>query len=287
MAEHPISRTGSLAGKTIAFLESRRATELARLIELQGGTPYITPTLREVPVQEENVFLPWLQQLAGGGFDVVVFLTGVGCRTLLDAADHLGMLNLVHEGLERCRVVARGPKPVQVLKQHQVRIDYVPPEPNTSDELLAEFKSWGLSGKRIGLQCYGGTTPFLDRLRTGLAAAGADVDEIMPYFWEGPSDDQPVRNLITACLEGRLDALAVMSSSQIHNLFSIAEEHDQAEALRRALADPRVLVAAIGPVARDAVESHGIPVRLEPEHPKMGHLVLALAARLGSPSQNH
>jgi uroporphyrinogen-III synthase len=281
MPDDAPSKAAPLAGKSIAFLESRRAMELARLIERQGGMPSITPTLREVPVEDGATLRPWLDRLAAAEFNVVIFLTGVGCRTLLDAAGRAGILDSVLAGLAASRLVARGPKPVQVLKDHQVRIDYLPPEPNTSDELLAELVGWNLPGKRIGVQCYGGTTPFLERLRAGLADAGAQVDEVMPYRWEGPIDDRPVRELIAACLAGRVDALAVMSSSQIHNLFAIAEDHDQAEALQQALNDPGVLVAAIGPVARDAIESHGIGVDLEPEHPKMGHLVMALAARLG------
>jgi uroporphyrinogen-III synthase len=282
MTDQRSPASGPLAGKTIAFLESRRAQEVARLIERQGGKPHITPTLREVPVEDEAAVRPWLERLSRSEFQVVVFLTGVGCRNLLEAAGRFGLLEASLAGLAASRVVARGPKPVQVLKEHWVRIDYVPPEPNTSDELLAEMVGWDLPGKRIGLQCYGGTTPFLERLRDGLAAAGAPVDAVMPYRWEGPVDDRPVRDLIAACLAGDVDALAVMSSSQIHNLFAIAEEHDQATALQRALNDPRVLVAAVGPVTRDAIEAHGVHVDLEPEHPKMGHLITAIAARLGS-----
>jgi uroporphyrinogen-III synthase len=280
MADQDPTVAGPLAGKTVAFLESRRAQEVARMIERQGGTPFITPTLREVPVEDETTLRPWLDRLAAPEFQVVVFLTGVGCRTLLEAATRFGILDAALAGLATTRVVARGPKPVQVLKEHRVRIDYVPPEPNTSDELLAEMVGWDLPGKRIGIQCYGGTTPFLERLRAGLAAAGAQVDEVMPYRWEGPLDDRPVRDLIAACLAGQVDALAVMSSSQIHNLFAVADEHDQAGTLQRALNDPRVLVAAVGPVTRDAIEAHGVRVDVEPEHPKMGHLITAIAARL-------
>jgi uroporphyrinogen-III synthase len=280
MTDQESSVAGPLAGKTVAFLESRRAQEVARMIERQGGTPFITPTLREVPVEDETTLRPWLDRLAAPEFQVVVFLTGVGCRTLLEAATRFGILDAALAGLAATRVVARGPKPVQVLKEHRVRIDYVPPEPNTSDELLAEMVGWGLARTRIGVQCYGGTTPFLERLRAGLAAAGAQVDEVMPYRWEGPLDDRPVRDLIAACLAGQVDALAVMSSSQIHNLFAVADEHDQAGTLQRALNDPRVLVAAVGPVTRDAIEAHGVHVDVEPEHPKMGHLIIAIAARL-------
>ena len=105
---------------------------------------------------------------------------------------------------------------------------------------------------------------------------------VAPYRWEGPADDRAVRHLIAACLAGRIDALAILSSSQIHNLFAIAEAHDQASALQRALNDPRVLVAAVGPVAAQAIEAHGVRVNLQPEHPKMGHLVTTLGPALAA-----
>jgi len=40
-----------------------------------------------------------------------------------------------------------------------------------------------------------------------------------------------------------------------------------------------MLVASIGPVCSEALLRHGLPVDLEPEHPKMGHLVVAVAQR--------
>jgi hypothetical protein len=39
------------------------------------------------------------------------------------------------------------------------------------------------------------------------------------------------------------------------------------------------IVASIGPVCSEALRRHGLPVDLEPEHPKMGHLVVAVAQR--------
>lgn len=272
-----------LAGRTVALLEARRSQEITRLIEQQGGTAYVAPLLREVPT-DDPYLLEWLARLAARQFQVVIFLTGVGCRALLDRARDAGRLPAVLDGLAGSRVVARGPKPVRVLKEHGVRIDFVPPEPNTSDELIAELAGWDLAGKQVGLQLYGGTTPYLDRLRSGLKSLGAEVDEVSPYRWEGPSDDRAVTGLIDACLAGRIDALAIFSSSQVHLLFAAAEDHDQGEALQAALNDPRVLVAAVGPVSAEAVEAHGVRVDLQPEHPKMGHLVLALAQALGSRS---
>ena len=272
--------SGPLAGRTIAVLEARRSDELRRLIERQGGAAYVAPALRETPVENDAEIRRWLGLLAQNRFDVVLFLTGVGCRALLDRAESYGELPAVLAALERARIVARGPKPVQVLKQAGVRVVFVPPEPNSSDELLAELASWQLAGKTVGVQLYGGSTPFIERLRAGLRALGAGVEEVAPYRWEGPIVEGQVRSLIDACLEGRIDALAILSSSQVNNLFAIAEEHEQAGALREALNQPRVLVAAVGPVSADAVRSHGVKVDLQPEHPKMGHLIMALAEAL-------
>lgn len=281
-AAPPASSPRPLAGRTIAFLEARRSEELARLIVQQGGTPYVAPALREVPAADPAPQRAWLARLAAGRFDVVLFLTGVGCRALLERAAEDGALDGVRAGLARARVVARGPKPVRVLREYGVRIDFVPPEPNTSDELLAELATWELAGKAVGVQLYGGSTPFLERLRAGLAALGARVDAVMPYQWDGPADEGAVRRLIAACLAGEIDALLILSSSQVHNLFAIAEAHDDAGALQQALNDRRVLVAAVGPVAAEAVVAHGVHVDLVPEHPKMGHLVAALGPALAA-----
>jgi uroporphyrinogen-III synthase len=48
------------------------------------------------------------------------------------------------------------------------------------------------------------------------------------------------------------------------------------EALLAALAT-RVVVASIGPMTSESLVDAGLTVDLEPEHPKMGHLVIALA----------
>ena len=277
LASFSMAESGPLTSRTIALLEARRSAEIARLIERQGGTPYVTPILREVPVEDSAPLQEWLRRVARGELEVVIFLTGVGCRALLGGADQAGELDAVKGGLDGVRVVARGPKPVQVLKEYGVRVDYVPPEPNTSEELLAAFAEWQLGGRTVGLQVYGGTTPYLERLREGLRGMGAEVDEVAPYRWEGPTDDTAVRALIDDCLQGRVDALAIFSSSQIHNLFAIAEEHDVASALQHALSSGSVMIASVGPVATQAIRSHGLPVHIEPEHPKMGHVVMALA----------
>ena len=265
-----------LHGRTVAFLESRRADELSRMIERAGGLPVSVPVVREVPIEDQGEIRRWLESLARGEFDVVIFLTGGGCRDLLERAEEYGLAADVVAALARVRVVARGPKPAHVLRQRAIPIAFIPPEPNTSDELLTELGNWDLSGRSIGLQLYGGASPFLDRLRAGLRALETRVFEVAPYRWEGPADLEPVRDLIGRCLTGKVDALALLSSSHIDGLFAVADEQAQGHLLRAALNDSRVLIAAIGPVTARAIEAHGVQVDVLPEHPKMGHLVRAL-----------
>lgn len=266
-----------LEGRTVALLEARRSAEVEHLIRMQGGVSLVAPALRELPVPDTRPLRAWLEALAEGRFSVVVFLTGVGCRALLDRADEFDMAERVYRGLEASRVVARGPKPVKVLREAGLRVDFVPPEPNTSDELLAELAGWALHGKHLGLQIYGGVTPFLERLRAGLEGLGTEVHEVAPYTWAGPADNSGIRRLIDACISGQVDALAIFSSSQAHNLFAVAEETDQTQALLDALNHPGFVVASVGPVASQALMSLGVHVDVQPEHPKMGHVVLALA----------
>jgi uroporphyrinogen-III synthase len=39
-----------------------------------------------------------------------------------------------------------------------------------------------------------------------------------------------------------------------------------------------IVVGSIGPTTSAALRAHGLPVDIEPEHPKSGHLVAAVAA---------
>jgi uroporphyrinogen-III synthase len=105
---------------------------------------------------------------------------------------------------------------------------------------------------------------------------------VAPYRWEGPADVAPVRDLIDALAAARVDALAIFSSSQIHNLFSIAEALGRETDLHDALNRPNLLIGSVGPVSSQAIRAHGLDVDVEPAHPKMGHLILALAEAFSS-----
>ena len=74
------SKSGGLAGLRVLSLESRRAAEMAKLIENYGGRAIVAPSMREVPLESNTEALEFARTLAANGFDMVILLTGVGTR---------------------------------------------------------------------------------------------------------------------------------------------------------------------------------------------------------------
>src|SRR3954470_14635622 len=71
------------AGLRVAAFESRMAGPMADLIRKHGGEPVEAPALREVPIGGNPQALEFARGLIAGEFDLVLFLTGVGARFLL------------------------------------------------------------------------------------------------------------------------------------------------------------------------------------------------------------
>src|SRR5580698_6636357 len=71
-------------GRVVVSFESRRAAEMASLVERHGGGPVSAPTLREVTIVENARALAFAHDLRDGAFDVVVLMTGVGTRALVE-----------------------------------------------------------------------------------------------------------------------------------------------------------------------------------------------------------
>src|SRR5215467_685110 len=75
-------------GLRVLAFESRRGKEIAQLISNNSGLPTVAPSTREVPESSEEQ-----QQLIQGilkqQFDAVIFMTGVGSRALIEAAEKI------------------------------------------------------------------------------------------------------------------------------------------------------------------------------------------------------
>jgi len=76
---------------------------------------------------------------------------------------------------------------------------------------------------------------------------------------------------------GEIDVAMFTSAQQVANLVKLADDLGLSEELRAAFR--RIVVASIGPTTSEMLRGRGLPVDLEPTHPKMGHLVQDAAQR--------
>lgn len=268
----------NFAGLRVLSLESRRGAEMAKLIASHGGEAMIAPSMREIPLETNTDALAFGRALFAGAFDMVIFLTGVGTRALARVVEMIYPRDQYLAELRKVAVVARGPKPVAVLKEWNVPIAATAPEPNTWRELLRALDenaaALPLKGKRIAVQEYGVPNP---ELIAGLAARGAQVTSVPVYEWGLPEDTGPLHSAIAAMAHNETDVILFTTATQADHLLQIAAEMNEEDAVRRALSS--MVVASIGPTTSERLREFGIAPDMEPSHPKMGFLVSEAAQR--------
>ncbi|MDB5351684.1 MAG: uroporphyrinogen decarboxylase [Planctomycetota bacterium] len=263
-----------LNGLRVAAFESRMAGPMSDLIRKHGGEPIEAPALREIPIGCNPQAIEFAKTLIAGGFDLVIFLTGVGTRYLLQEIEPEIEARTVLDALARVTVVARGPKPLAVLREWKVRVDLQVPEPNTWRDILAALDTYkSVHGLRVAVQEYGKPAP---ELISGLIDRGAIVTSVPVYRWALPEDTGPLRRAIREIGQNRIDVALFTSAQQVVHLLQIADEEGLGTEVRGALRD-RVLVGSIGPTTSETLREQGLERHVEPEHPKMGHLVAAVA----------
>ncbi len=253
-------------GLRVLSFESRRATEIAELIRRQGGDPFVAPSMREAPIENNPEAFAFAERLFRGEFDMMILLTGVGTRALDKVLASHYPPHAFAEALRKIAVIARGPKPLAVLREMQVPVTIAVPEPNTWRELLAATAT--RPERKIAIQEYGKSNP---ELLAGLRARGAEVTAVRVYQWDLPEDTAPLREAVRRIAEGQADVAMFTTSIQLTHLFRIAAETGSQEAVHNGLR--RMVIASIGPTTTEALEEFGLQPDIVPSHPKMGFLV--------------
>jgi len=271
------------AGRRVLALESRRAREMSVLITNNGGLPVIAPATREIPAEDNGDAVKFATELKAGHIDVAIFLTGVGTRALVKAVEPVCPREEFVAALTRTTVIARGPKPVAVLRELGVPIAAIVPEPNTWRELLAlldeKQDNIPIRDRRVAVQEYGVPSP---ELLAGLADRGARVLPVRIYEWSLPEDTAPLRDAIHQLTAGKIDVLITTAAVQVRHLLQVAEELNLKDQVLHALS--KIIVGSIGPVTSAELKLHGITPALEPSHPRMGFLVQELAQHCSQPN---
>jgi len=258
----------------IALLEARMSSELANLIRRAGGSnPICVPAVRETPLNSAPQVSVFIDRLTDGSIPIVVFFTGAGAKLLLDEAEQLDRQTELLTALRTATVVCRGPKPSTVLKRYDIPVAVSAREPYTTTELLEAMTPLDLVGISVGIVHYGEYNALASQK---LRARGANLVELCLYEWTLPEDTSTLKNLVKDIIAGRIDAVVFTSQIQARHLFLMATELHLSPQLAESL-NTQIVVASIGPTCTGALQSYGVTSHVIPEHPKMGHLVKALA----------
>jgi uroporphyrinogen-III synthase len=260
----------------VVSLESRKSQEMRSLLERHGCTAISAPSMREVPLSDQHEAFAFGEELLRDAYPIIVLLTGVGTRMLVDALSTKHAQSAVVGALGRAKLVCRGPKPVAALKGLGLKPTLVAPEPNTWNDLLALLDAQlPVGGQNVAVQAYGRLNePLLE----GLKARGAKVRSVAIYAWALPEDLAPLEAAIAQICAGSVDVVLFTAAQQLAHLLQVAAQSGSEAALTAAL-EKRVVIASIGPIMTEALQAHGLQPDLEPEHPKMGHLVQAVARK--------
>ncbi len=259
-------------GLRVLSLESRRSTEIERLIRGQRGEPFVAPSMREVPLADNPQAFEFAEKLFRGEFEMIILLTGVGTRLLNDVLCTRYPEDSFKNALRALAVVVRGSKPMAVLREWGIPATVMVPEPNTWREILAAIE--GRAEKKIVVQEYGRpATELID----GLREHGAEVTTVPVYQWALPLDTSPLLEAVKRLAAGEVDVAMFTTSIQVPHLMKIAAEQGLEDDVRRGM--KKIVVASVGPSTSETLREFGIEPDMEPSHPKMGFLVNETAAR--------
>jgi uroporphyrinogen-III synthase len=274
----PQPQAKPLAGLRVLSLESRRAQEMAKLISTFGGEAIVAPSMQEVPLTSHVEALDFVRELIEGRIYMVIFLTGVGTRMLARVAQTRYSNENFVEALRKVAVVARGPKLAAALRELEVPVTVMIPEPNTWRDALRVLDKVSpllpIRGRRVAVQEYGSSNP---ELIAGLEERGAIVVRVPIYQWALPDDTAPLRAAVESIARCEIDIALFTTSIQVVHLLRVAAEMNMEAALRSGLT--RIVIGSIGPVTSEAILEHGLSVDFEPQHPKMGFLIGEAAQR--------
>lgn len=269
----------SFNGLRVLSLESRRAKEVEKLIRTYGGEPIVVPSMRELGLESNQHVLDFAAGVLEGNYDLILFMTGVGVRTMLEIVQTRYDREEFLAALRKMKVAARGAKPSSALRELKVAVDVTSEEPSTWRELLQAIDAaYGdsLGQMHLVVQEYGASNP---ELLAELSGRSRELTKIPIYQWALPEDLQPLRECVLGLLNGMIDVVLFMTAVQIIHLFRVAEMMSVQEKLREALR--KTIVISIGPTTSEELTHYGIEPDFEPSRPKMGFMVNEAAQYAG------
>ena len=237
----------------------------------EEGLPIVAPSVQERAHEDDQIGIRFVERLEAGDYDMVILMTGVGLAFLRDVVARHIPVERLSAALGRATLVARGPKPIGILRLLGLQPQIVIGEPNTWKEIVAAVAE--RPERRIAVQEYGRPNA---EMNVALERLGATVTPVALYRWEMPADLEPLRAAARLLAKGECDVVLFTSSIQLDHLLEVSAGIGLRDGVENAL-KTQVAIGSIGPVMTVALEAKGLPVDIVPRHPKMWALVKAAA----------
>ena len=270
--------TKGLMNRRVAIAGDRRFDDIEKLVAKQGGVALSRPMMRSAPIDDPETTEAVLR-LCDEGCDWLLLVTGMGTRAMVGVADSLGRRDDLLQRMGNAKLGVRGYKTVKALKELGLK-PLVEDDDGTTEGLRRMLEPYDFAGQRVAFKLHGERVP---ELTEWLEARGASVLEIPLYRYRPPSDEE-VRTLLNEIFSGELDAVAFTSNTQVNYLFSVAERFGQADALRDAFTGP-VQAVSVGHMTSAALLEQNVTDIVQPEHERMGAMVVTLAAHYKQQAQ--
>lgn len=277
----------SLRGITVAITSSRRASELASIVQKFGGVPYIAPTIgirnNDPLISECNKFIETINYKKMHFF---VFMTGVGVFNLFQNLEKSYQLNNVIERLRDTVVIARSNKPAAELRKFGIATNFVP-NMNTIEGVIDLISKYDVKNKNIGILWHG---DYSDLFKGKLESLGSNVFQFslysystsleqknaimlkeMGYDYVAPTEEKIVK-LIEDIIAGTIDAITFTSPPAVNEFFEFAKRNNKIDSLKDRL-NHNQLIVSVGPSTSKMLEKYQIKVDVMPATYRMGSMV--------------
>jgi uroporphyrinogen-III synthase len=268
-----------LNGYRIGITSSRRADELATLLERQGAVVESAPALTSLSCTQDVQLRDATRACIEAPPDFLIANTGVGMRGWFDASSQWGLGTRLVESLRSSQILARGPKAVGALRAAGLR-EFWTSGTESLDDILAHLRTHDLTGTRIVLQEHGTST-------TAVAAAlerqGAEVTAVMVYRCLPATDQAPLFRLVDLAADRQLDAVVFTALPAVKVFLDVAAAAGRKQDLIEALRE-HVMAACVGPVTAEPFVQAGVPT-IQPSRARLAALAREIAVQL--PARRH
>ena len=267
-----------LSGYTVGITADRRSEDQAVLFRRLGADVIQAPTMRTLPLAEEDQLREITHELISYPPDYLVATTGLGIRTWFAAAREWGLEEPLRRSLSEATILARGPKAAGALTSAKLKLSWRSPSEQLW-EVAAHLVAEPIEGKRIAFQRHGDDQ---EPVTAAVENAGGQVIPVPVYRWSLPDESgaEAATRLIELCCEGKVDAVTFTAGPQIRQMFELAEADGRAGQLLDAFNRRKPVAACIGPVCAAVATEEGIRDPVYPDSWRLGSLVKLVASTL-------